>query len=714
MNQDGYFEEALKMRNALQEFAKRDGPMPITILGLREHIFTGSVSSLANYMALQETSFVTLGQRVLTKPLCIRLHYGHPDVFDKLFFITRGGISKSSKGINLSEDIFAGYNNAIRGGQVAFKEYIQVGKGRDVGMSQIYQFEAKLSQGAGEQSLSRDVYRMCHRLDFSRLLSYYFGGIGHYFSNVLTVLTVYVVIYLMAILALYDLEKIGDRLITPMGTVQMLLGGLGLLQTIPLFSTLGVERGWWASFRELVQIFATGGPLHFMFHIQTKANYMTQTILVGGAKYRPTGRGFVTQHTPMDEQYRFFASSHLYLGVEMGALLIIMGIYTEAGQYFGRTWSLWLASLSFLASPFWFNPLTFDWNIVTADYAKWFSWMTAKSGGASRSWSVWWNEENGFYKKMPMRSKLWFVIKSVLFLCIAEGVARSSLLKADMTINKPRIPVSFVVAAIVVFFLLWWLLSMVEHLMPYPVRRTIGIVIGIGLMATITTIFVEDSNCIRYGLAAYYAIGAMCQLGLLAGSKFVKTFYFVHDLVCGHIIFIPLFLLAILQIPHHIQTWLLYQNALSSDVVVSNILRYARKSQESGGATAPNEDLVEQISELRKLVYKQEQMIESMGGGSSLGLNRNASTDAITKLIGQQSQEPMQIQPNVYARQTMTGPVGLGGKTLSASTLDVWGDMAMGDDAQSGYQVTSQQVPLQSATGARDFTFTQPTDMPPR
>jgi callose synthase len=92
--------------------------MPTTILGLQEHIFTGSVSLLANYMALQETSFVTLGQPVLTKPLCIHLHYGHPDVFDKLFFIMRG-ISKSSKGINLSEDIFAGYNNAICGGQVA-------------------------------------------------------------------------------------------------------------------------------------------------------------------------------------------------------------------------------------------------------------------------------------------------------------------------------------------------------------------------------------------------------------------------------------------------------------------------------------------------------------------------------------------------------------------------------------------------------------------
>lgn len=38
----------------------------------------------------------------------VRFHYGHPDVFDRIFHITRGGISKSSVGINLSEDIFAG------------------------------------------------------------------------------------------------------------------------------------------------------------------------------------------------------------------------------------------------------------------------------------------------------------------------------------------------------------------------------------------------------------------------------------------------------------------------------------------------------------------------------------------------------------------------------------------------------------------------------
>jgi callose synthase len=263
-----------------------------------------------------------------------------------------------------------------------------------------------------------------------------------------------------------------------------------------------------------------------MFHIQTKANYMTQTILVGGAKYRPTGRGFVTQHTPMDEQYRFFASSHLYLGVEMAAGLIIMGIFTEAKQYFGRTWSLWLASLSFLASPFWFNPLTFDWNVVTADYIKFICWMRGTSGGSARSWSIWYNEEFSYYSKIPSTSKIWFVIKAILYLTIAEGIAKSDLLKADTTLNEPVVGVSLVVGTIVVLFLLLWLLSAVEHHMPYPIRRTIGIMISLGLMVSCTAIFIEDTNFFRFSLAAYYAIGAMSQLGLLFGvSKFCHAQY---------------------------------------------------------------------------------------------------------------------------------------------------------------------------------------------
>ena len=701
------------MRNCLQEFAKREGPLPTTILGLREHIFTGSVSSLANYMASQEHSFVTLGQRVLTKPLRIRLHYGHPDVFDKLFFITRGGVSKASKGINLSEDIFAGYNNIVRGGSVGFKEYVQFGKGRDVGMSQIYQFEAKLSQGAAEQSLSRDVYRMCNRLDFFRLLSFYYGGIGHYFSNVLTIFTVNVVVYLMTLLAIFNLEKIGDRTITPMGTIQMLLGGLGLLQTIPLFATLGVERGWLASIQEIFRVFVTGGPLHFMFHIQTKANYMSQTILVGGAKYRPTGRGFVTQHTPFDEQYRIFASSHLYLGVELAAGLILMGVYTHAGQYFGRTWSLWLASASFLCSPFWFNPLTFDWSVVVNDYDLWLKWIRGTSGGATKSWSMWYNEENSFYKGLPVASKLVYLIKVVLNLLIADGIRKSGLFKSDVTLNTPIIGISTIVSFLAVLLILGRIFSAKEKTIPYPVRRTIGMVLFAGVVIGVAMLFIEDQNYIRYALAGYYGIGALCLIGLLLGVKFVKQFYLLHDIVCGHLIFIPLFVLAALQLPSLIQTWLLYQNALSTDVVVSDILRYARKSQESGSGES-NEELIEQLSELRRLIQKHEQVFAS--AGFTTGKLNLSSSGSVADLI-------LSPTPEAPVRSASSGSNQPVSRALSMSGIDVWGNMALGDvqadelkfsQLSSGSAIDGSQPISAASQFSQGFSFTQPDTMPPR
>ena len=64
------------------------------------------------------------------------MHYGHLDVFDRIFHITRGGISKASRIINISEDIYAGFNSTLRQGNITHHEYIQVGKGRDVGLNQ--------------------------------------------------------------------------------------------------------------------------------------------------------------------------------------------------------------------------------------------------------------------------------------------------------------------------------------------------------------------------------------------------------------------------------------------------------------------------------------------------------------------------------------------------------------------------------------------------
>lgn len=39
----------------------------------------------------------------------VRMYYGYLDVFDRVFYIMRGGISKLLCVINLSEDIFVGF-----------------------------------------------------------------------------------------------------------------------------------------------------------------------------------------------------------------------------------------------------------------------------------------------------------------------------------------------------------------------------------------------------------------------------------------------------------------------------------------------------------------------------------------------------------------------------------------------------------------------------
>lgn len=598
MNQDGYFEEALKMRNLLEEFNKQ-----CAIVGFREHIFTGSVSSVANYMALQELSFVTLGQRVLNQPLRIRQHYGHPDLFDKFFVMTEGGMSKASKGINLSEDVFAGFNATIRGHKVDFVEYVQVGKGRDVGLQQTYKFEAKLSQGNAEQSLSRDVDRICNRLDFFRLLSFYYGGIGHYLSNVLVMFTLVIVVYTMLAQAIYNEEGVNGRAILPEGVLQLALAGMGILQTLPLAVTLTVEKGFRQAISEIGFMILSGGPLYFIFHIQTKSYYFSQTLLAGGAMYRPTGRGFVTQHAPFDDTLRFFASSHIYLGFELAAALIIFGLYTKSKQYAGLTWSLWLASISFMFGPFWFNPLSFEWTRLSEDYYAWMRWMAERGGNSEQSWESWWKEENNFYQKISFTWKLFlFIQKSILWIFIAVGLVGSKLLHS----KGDRILVFEMFAIVLGYLVVKYILDTMERHFMYPTRRFLSLSVSAIVGSAMIYLFFTHSKFLLYTVGGYYFFSAISFVILLSGSySIVMPLYKVHDYVVGHVIFFLLVVASILQLGY-VQTWLLYQNALSKGIEIEDILQYARRTKEK----AHNEN--ETVTELKTKIQSQEKKIQEL------------------------------------------------------------------------------------------------------
>ncbi|KAK8623710.1 hypothetical protein V6N13_065073 [Hibiscus sabdariffa] len=402
MNQDNYFEEALKIRNLLEEFRHNHGIRRPTILGVREHIFTGSVSSVAWFMSAQETSFVTLLQRLFANPLKIRMHYGHPDVFDRLWFMTRGGLSKASKVINISEDIFAGFNCTLRGGNVTHHEYIQVGKGRDLGLNQISTFETKIACGNGEQFLSRDVYRLSHRLDFFRMLSFFYTTIGYFFNTTVIILSLYVFLWGQLYLALSSVENsvLGNDKDSKkaLGAVinQELIIQFGLFASFPAILESSIEIGFLEAIWEFLVMQLQLSIVFYTFSTGTRAHFFGRTILHGGAKYRQTGRNFVVQHTSFAENYRLYARSHFIKAIEFGLILIVYAIYTPSAKitffYMDMAFTCWLLVLSWIFAPFLFNPSGFDWLKTVNDFDDFMNWIWYRGSVFTKeeqSWESW-------------------------------------------------------------------------------------------------------------------------------------------------------------------------------------------------------------------------------------------------------------------------------------------------------------------------------------
>lgn len=467
MNQEMYFEEALKMRNLLEEFDKRHGVRKPTILGVREHVFTGSVSSLAWFMSAQETSFVTLGQRVLANPLKIRMHYGHPDVFNRLWFLSRGGISKASKTINISEDIFAGFNCTLRGGTVTHHEYIQAGKGRDVGLNQIAMFEAKVASGNGEQVLSRDVYRLGHRLDFFRMLSFYYTTVGFFINNLLVVLTVYAFLWGRVYLAVSGVEaslqnsKILSNTALLASLNQQLIVQLGILTALPMIVENALEHGFTKALWEFFTMQMQLASVFFTFSMGTRAHYFGRTVLHGGATYRATGRGFVVKHERFGKIYRLYRTSHFVKAIELIALLIIYRAYGSSRSsttYLLISLSSWFLSLTWLVGPFIFNPSGFDWLKTLEDFEDFMGWLKYKGGfivDSEQSWESWWMEEQSHFKTTGILGKVADIILNLRYFFFQYGIVyQLNITATSQSIFVYVISWSYVVVAALIHFVL--------------------------------------------------------------------------------------------------------------------------------------------------------------------------------------------------------------------------------------------------------------------
>ncbi|XP_059429672.1 callose synthase 3 [Corylus avellana] len=608
MNQDNYMEEALKMRNLLQEFlTKHDGVRYPTVLGLREHIFTGSVSSLAWFMSNQETSFVTIGQRLLANPLKVRFHYGHPDVFDRLFHLTRGGVSKASKVINLSEDIFAGFNSTLREGNITHHEYIQVGKGRDVGLNQISMFEAKIANGNGEQTVSRDIYRLGHRFDFFRMLSCYFTTVGFYFSTLITVLTVYVFLYGRLYLVLSGLEEgmITQRAIRDNKPLQVALASqsfvqIGFLMALPMLMEIGLERGFRTALSEFILMQLQLAPVFFTFSLGTKTHYFGRTLLHGGAKYRPTGRGFVVFHARFADNYRLYSRSHFVKGIELMILLIVYQIfgnaYRSAVAYILITISMWFMVGTWLFAPFLFNPSGFEWQKIVDDWTDWNKWISNRGGigvPSEKSWESWWEEEQDHLRHSGKRGIIAEILLALRFFIYQYGL----VYHLKITKNTKSFLV-YGVSWLVIFLILFVMKTVSVGRRKFSanfqlVFRLIKGLIFLTFVSILVTLIAlphmtlqDIIVCILAFMPTGWGMLLIAQACKPVVQKFgfwgsVRTLARGYEIIMGLLLFTPVAFLAWFPFVSEFQTRMLFNQAFSRGLQISRILGGQRKDRSS-------------------------------------------------------------------------------------------------------------------------------------
>ncbi|RDX82018.1 Callose synthase 12, partial [Mucuna pruriens] len=596
MNQDNYFEEALKMRNLLEEYKQYYGIRKPTILGVREHIFTGSVSSLAWFMSAQETSFVTLGQRVLANPLKIRMHYGHPDVFDRFWFITRGGISKASRVINISEDIFAGFNCTLRGGNVTHHEYIQVGKGRDVGLNQISMFEAKVASGNGEQVLSRDVYRLGQRLDFLRMLSFFYTTVGFFFNTMMVVLTVYAFLWGRLLLALSGIEaamQSNSNNNKALGIIlnQQFIVQIGLFTALPMIVENSIEQGFLQAVWDFLTMQLQLSSVFYTFSMGTRSHFFGRTILHGGAKYRATGRGFVVEHKSFAENYRLYARSHFVKAIELALILIVYAtqstVATDTFVYIGMTISSWFLVASWIMSPFVFNPSGFDWLKTVYDFDDFMNWIWHRQrlfAKAEQSWEKWWYEEQDHLKVTGFWGKLLEILLDLRFFVFQYGIVYQLGIAAGDT-------------SIVVYLLSWVYVFVVfgiyvvvacaqnkyeaKHHIYYRLVQSLIIVLAILVMVVLMEFTEFKFMDIFTSLLAFIPTGwgmiliAQVFRPVLQNTiiwSFVVSLARVYDILFGVLVMVPVAILSWLPGFQSMQTRTLFNEAFSRGLRIFQIV----------------------------------------------------------------------------------------------------------------------------------------------
>jgi len=386
-NMGAFLGEAAKVPFVLRRFQPSDDDrrfVSARIIGFREFIFTEYHGEVGAIMASAEWSFGTICQRFLSG-LGARMHYGHPDFIDGFWACNRGSLSKASPAINLSEDIFAGFNVRYRNERSTHVDFLAWEKGREASFNAACLFFSKVSGGNVGVMRSRDLKIICENLNLFDSFSFYFASVGFYLNNAIIDMStfIYVGVFILLTLSSKQLNEIG-QLDSALAAEWVL--SFGTVAMIPRLLELILEYGPLEGFMIFVPS-VVPCALMFAFVNKSIAMAVTETISTGEAAYIATGRPNANTHYSWRECYFLFVKTHFYPGLQV---LFMWLLYTLLASEFGVS-SLPMALIIF-AAMMWINaPVMFCpqptlvtlgrdtselWNFIIATPA--FSVRTAK------------------------------------------------------------------------------------------------------------------------------------------------------------------------------------------------------------------------------------------------------------------------------------------------------------------------------------------------
>jgi len=436
-NQGAYFEQMLLMPTALAEFrtARRGDAGSKKIVGFPEHI-TSDIGSIGEFAASAEVAFGTILQRSYAV-LGGRMHYGHPDLMNKQYMMQQGGVSKATKTLNLSEDIFAGMDFTLRGKgrEIKHCEYFHLAKGRDLGFNTVLGFFSKISSGAGEQIITRQMFRLLQLLPLPEALTFWYAHVGYYVTQwfVSQGMPIIVSLWLFVLtsscettfkaFAICDSQSSAAEVMAKLlsSWFSVLIWFFLLASNLPLLMQVWYERNLKIAASKLIMSLLTLSPILFIFQAKVIGSYFANELRYGGATYVATGRGLPTERRPFvghlesgrleKKKVGGLFLDYAVIAYYDGFTLLVAAIFvricggvTDAGIYgerFDKLFFFWLALGLTIASwcfgPFLFNPYQFVYKHYVQDLkataafflqdrgALWMDWYTTTQLNAHKS-----------------------------------------------------------------------------------------------------------------------------------------------------------------------------------------------------------------------------------------------------------------------------------------------------------------------------------------